>query len=355
MITSILFVDTQALQSRPRGAPSPIALVKELSDSMSGVRREIRSMKAYCAPSVDLSTRCAYRDAGFDIVDSSGSEETLVRTTIDLMTSIERVVDTQEVILLGRSNYTPLLQMLRERKILVSVADRADLTPSVEALADGIIDIDEIVQSGIAKPARPNGGLPLQNEKVLGLVASQPAQETMPKIAQPAIDEGLKLPAAVLPLAVHKSSLSLVDPEQSALDGVDTDVSLLDPDDAKEVTVQASSDTPPVIDQEAPAVKPEPAVAMEPAVDLEGELEAEIVAFVAADQAQRVGGAAPHLEGDNQIDDAASDQVATSSDTDDIADDGDDVDLLLTELMSEGVVVAGKTAQAPALDIVPER
>ncbi|MBV6658386.1 MAG: hypothetical protein KI785_11525 [Devosiaceae bacterium] len=361
MITSILFVDVQAMQARVGGAPAPQTLVGELRQTMHGLDRHFPIMHAYCAPSVDLTTRSAYRDVGFAIHDSSGTDETLIQMTLDLTRTIETQSGLEEVILLGRSNYTPLARLTQAAGVMVSVADRPDMPPSLEALADGIVDIDEIVaartQPGV-RPARPAN-------------PAKPAQAKKPQKAETAPEEGDPWPdpakgpilVAAAGTAASVGAMAVVEAETAEPSAEPPAPVTTAAEEAKVESEPQPSATIHALD--VPATKPESVA--EPAkqdtpqdADLTPELvaqapSAEIVdldAAIAAELSAEATDAAElvELKSDGTKPDAKTETDASQEDGGSV---DQEVDELLSRLMSDGLTQPANDAQA--LDVVPER
>jgi hypothetical protein len=156
MMTSLLLVDVQGFEALAKGQANPAALVGELSHTMHGLTRQIAVMRAYCSNRVSSYRRTAYREAGFEIVETNGPDETLIRMSFDLYEFSSSDATYEEAILLGGStDYTALARLARERLMMVSVVDHATISSALEALADGLIDLDdfEIDRSASIAPA----------------------------------------------------------------------------------------------------------------------------------------------------------------------------------------------------------
>lgn len=311
MITSIMFVDVQALQARVGGSPAPALLVRELAHTMHGLSRRFALMNAYCAPSIDLATRSAYRNAGFAIIDTAGTDETLIRITLDLDACLGAGQHYQEAILLGRSNYAPLARMAQARNVMVSVSDRPDLPASLEALADGIIDLDEIIAAKTAPQAR-------KADPVKAEATPEPEAEAAPQ-------------------------------DDSGGDPWPTP----DPDPKTEPVLVATATTTGLVAAGLVATSDSTVEAATDA-DLEAALEAEIgEAALDGVEAGVIEPADPADVAPVLAQDTAANDDGTRTDSE--ADDplNDEVDALLSRLISDGLGGSGKDARA--LDIVPER
>jgi hypothetical protein len=156
MMTSLLLVDVQGFEALAKGQANPAALIGELSHTMHGLTRQIAVMRAYCSNRVSSYRRTAYREAGFEIVETNGPDETLIRMSFDLYEFSSSDATYEEAILLGGStDYTALARLARERLMMVSVVDHATISSALEALADGLIDLDdfEIDRSASIAPA----------------------------------------------------------------------------------------------------------------------------------------------------------------------------------------------------------
>ena len=170
MMTSLLLVDVQGFEALAKGQVNACALVSELSHTTHGLARQIAVMRAYCSPRVSTFRRSAFRDAGFEIVETSGADETLILMTLDLATLSDGDTPYEEAVLLGGSaDYTALARLARRRMMMVSVANHGTLPTSLEALADGLIDLGDLefeaatgamasAASGSAGVARTTGG-----------------------------------------------------------------------------------------------------------------------------------------------------------------------------------------------------
>lgn len=170
MMTSLLLVDVQGFEALAKGQVNARALVSELSHTTHGLARQIAVMRAYCSPRVSTFRRSAFRDAGFEIVETSGADETLILMTLDLATLSDGDTPYEEAVLLGGSaDYTALARLARRRMMMVSVANHGTLPTSLEALADGLIDLGDLefeaatgamasAASGSAGVARTTGG-----------------------------------------------------------------------------------------------------------------------------------------------------------------------------------------------------
>ncbi|MEM1285441.1 MAG: NYN domain-containing protein [Pseudomonadota bacterium] len=145
MMTSLLLVDVQGFEALAKGQVNAKALVSELSHTMHGLTRQVAVMRAYCSPRVSAYRRTAFRDAGFEIVETSGADETLIVMTLDLEALSDGDTTYEEAILLGGStDYTALARLARSRMMMVSVADHTSVPSSLESLADGLIDLADL-------------------------------------------------------------------------------------------------------------------------------------------------------------------------------------------------------------------
>lgn len=170
MMTSLLLVDVQGFEALAKGQVNARALVSELSHTTHGLARQIAVMRAYCSPRVSTFRRSAFRDAGFEIVETSGADETLILMTLDLAALSDGDTPYEEAVLLGGSaDYTALARLARRRMMMVSVVNHGTLPTSLEALADGLIDLGDLefeaatgamasAASGSAGVARTTGG-----------------------------------------------------------------------------------------------------------------------------------------------------------------------------------------------------
>ncbi|MEM6382712.1 MAG: hypothetical protein AAF739_08570 [Pseudomonadota bacterium] len=304
MITTVVFVDVQSLQARVGGSPAPSTLVAELANTMHGLSRDLRQLHAYCAPSVDLTTRNAYRDVGFAIHDTSGTDDTLIEMTLDLAACLAGPTDFEETILIGRSNYSALARLLKSHNKLISISDRTDLPPSLEALTDGVVDIDEIVASRIKSVSRP---IPLKTadrapsaKATLAAKADEPAASAQHK-QQPAND--IKIPSS------------------PADKGVDVGTKSVDTASSEKAAEQS---TEPKADTSAPKIATAAGVATGAAV-----------VAASADIAKVANGSAPIEDAPLPRSEASNDPVseagasdgATADDTDSKPSEGADIDL----------------------------
>lgn len=156
MMTSLLLVDVQGFEALAKGQANPTALTSELSHTMHGLTRQIAVMRAYCSNRVSSYRRTAYREAGFEIIETSGPDETLIRISVDLHKFATSAATYEEAILLGgTTDYTALARLAREHLMMVSVVDHATISSALEAIADGLIDLDdlEIDRSSSIAPA----------------------------------------------------------------------------------------------------------------------------------------------------------------------------------------------------------
>jgi hypothetical protein len=193
MMTSLLLVDVQGFEALAKGQANPAALVGELSHTMHGLTRQIAVMRAYCSNRVSSYRRTAYREAGFEIVETNGPDETLIRMSFDLYEFSSSDATYEEAILLGGStDYTALARLARERLMMVSVVDHATISSALEALADGLIDLDdfEIDRSASIAPApsyTPRERKPLEPLAPRAPLLSRP--EKTPEKAQDKADD----------------------------------------------------------------------------------------------------------------------------------------------------------------------
>lgn len=156
MMTSLLLVDVQGFEALAKGQANPAALIETLSNGAERESRHLAVMRAYCSNRVSSYRRTAYREAGFEIVETSGPDETLIRMSFDLYEFSASDATYEEAILLGGStDYTALARLARERLMMVSVVDHSAKSSALEALADGLIDLDdfEIDRSASIAPA----------------------------------------------------------------------------------------------------------------------------------------------------------------------------------------------------------
>ena len=145
MMTSLLLVDVQGFEALAKGQVNAKALVSELSHTMHGLTRQVAVLRAYCSPRVSAYRRTAFRDAGFEIVETSGADETLILMTLDLEALSDGDTTYEEAVLLGGStDYTALARLARSRMMMVSVADHTSVPSSLESLADGLIDLADL-------------------------------------------------------------------------------------------------------------------------------------------------------------------------------------------------------------------
>lgn len=156
MITSLLLVDVQGFETLAGGRAGPSALISKLSGSQPspqmGVRnqaslrqtqaRDIAVLRAYCASDIASERRDAYREAGFDIIETAGADETLITMALDMADLAMSDISYEHAILLGGPrDYTALARIARERLMKVSVAKHDGLPASLEALTEANIDI----------------------------------------------------------------------------------------------------------------------------------------------------------------------------------------------------------------------
>jgi hypothetical protein len=156
MMTSLLLVDVQGFEALAKGQANPAALIETLSNGAERESRHLAVMRAYCSNRVSSYRRTAYREAGFEIVETSGPDETLIRMSFDLYEFSASDATYEEAILLGgATDYTALARLARERLMMVSVVDHSAKSSALEALADGLIDLDdfEIDRSASIAPA----------------------------------------------------------------------------------------------------------------------------------------------------------------------------------------------------------
>jgi hypothetical protein len=185
MITSLLLVDVHGLESLAGGQLVPDALVRDLSKPSSGATRQIAVQRAYCAVTVPAEQRAAMRDAGFEIVETAGADETLIQMTLDLADLSFGDVTYEEAMLLGgTSDYTALARLARERLMVVSVASHAHLPASLKALADALIDPDGLEVSKatpVAAPASTRPDAPLSAPAATPTTTPAPAPTAAPE------------------------------------------------------------------------------------------------------------------------------------------------------------------------------
>lgn len=145
MMTSLLLVDVQGFEALAKGQANPTALTSELSHTMHGLTRQIAVMRAYCSNRVSSYRRTAYREAGFEIIETAGADETLIRLSVDLHKFATSAATYEEAILLGgTTDYTALARLAREHLMMVSVVDHPTISSALEAIADGLIDLDDL-------------------------------------------------------------------------------------------------------------------------------------------------------------------------------------------------------------------
>lgn len=185
MMTSLLLVDVQGFEALAKGQAKPAKLIEYLSESMPGLTRQVAVMRAYCSNRVSSYRRTAYREAGFEIIETNSPDETLILMTLDLADLSYGDATYEEAILLGgKTDYTALARVARERLMMVSVASHDDVPSSLEALADGLIDLNEldIDRSSTMSPnLRSRDAAPASPPKQ---TAPEPARETSDKPAQ---------------------------------------------------------------------------------------------------------------------------------------------------------------------------
>lgn len=145
MMTSILLIDVQGLEARVGGGLSPAELLAELSHTMHGMTRQIMVQRAYCSSRISAYRRNVYRDAGYQIVETAGPDETLIMMTLDLADlSGGNAVYEEAILLGGTADYTALARLAHENLMMISVMDHPTITASLEAVADGLIDPDDL-------------------------------------------------------------------------------------------------------------------------------------------------------------------------------------------------------------------
>ena len=145
MMTSILLVDVQGFETLAKGQANPAALAGELSDSTQDEAKPFAVMRAYCSPRVSSYRRAAYREAGFEIVESAGPDETLIRMSCDLCTLAHGGASYGEAILLGgATDYSALARLAHERLMQIAVIEHPGLSPAMQALADRLINLDDL-------------------------------------------------------------------------------------------------------------------------------------------------------------------------------------------------------------------
>lgn len=181
-MTSLLLVDVQGFEALAKGQANPTALTSELSHTMHGLTRQIAVMRAYCSNRVSSYRRTAYREAGFEIIETSGPDETLIRISVDLHKFATSAATYEEAILLGgTTDYTALARLAREHLMMVSVVDHATISSALEAIADGLIDLDdlEIDRSSSIAPApsfKPRERTPSEPLAPRAPLSSRPAK-----------------------------------------------------------------------------------------------------------------------------------------------------------------------------------
>jgi len=145
MMTSVLLVDVQGFEALAKGQANPVALISELSHTMHGMTRQIAVMRAYCSNRVSSYRRTAYREAGFEIIETAGPDETLIRISVDLHKFATSTATYEEAIMLGgTTDYTGLARIAREHLMMVSVVDHPTISSALEALADGLVDLEDL-------------------------------------------------------------------------------------------------------------------------------------------------------------------------------------------------------------------
>lgn len=181
MMTSLLLVDVQGFEALAKGQANPTALTSELSHTMHGLTRQIAVMRAYCSNRVSSYRRTAYREAGFEIIETSGPDETLIRISVDLHKFATSAATYEEAILLGgTTDYTALARLAREHLMMVSVVDHATISSALEAIADGLIDLDDL------EIDRSSSIAPAPSFKPRERTPSEPLAPRAPFISRPA-------------------------------------------------------------------------------------------------------------------------------------------------------------------------
>lgn len=367
MITSILLVDAHALATRNGPTPDPASLVDELTQTMHGVHRQIVVLHAYCDASVRAPYRQALRDAGFAIFDTANAHETLIAMTLDLAGLVGGESVYEEAILLGHADYTALARHARAALMMVSVADHPGVCASLEALADGLIDLDEMQAFRPEEVAVPAGAAAQAEEP-----AEEPAEEgdpwpdpsTGPMLVAGAAAIVPPVVEAALPAASTMSSI----PELPDLPDLPELPELPDLPDPGTLTLEASQSG----EAELPEALPESRQAGDQAGEHEGEhdpldaLFADLAQPVmaapamdepAVDEAEPVA-PVPHSEDEAVLWQHEPADVLVHPATPVNKDLTAEVDELLSRLMSDSLSPRRGSSlgvSAPDLDVVPER
>ncbi len=158
MTTSLLLIDVQGFEALAKGQANPSALRDQLTHTTHGMNRQLAVMRAYCSSRVSSYRKTAYREAGFEITETTGSEDTLILMSLDLAELARADVTYQEAILMaGSADLTSLARFAREHLMSVSVVDHPSVPASLEALADGLLDVADFeIDRMSGPPPAPN-------------------------------------------------------------------------------------------------------------------------------------------------------------------------------------------------------
>lgn len=387
MMTSLLLVDVKGAVDNNSASGlrvMPTKLVAELTHTMHGLSRQIMVMNAYCDASVDSDTRTGFRDAGFAIIDTAGPDETLIMMSLDLASlAVGDAVFEEAILLGGQTDFTALARLARVNLMMVSVSDIGDIPASLEALADGLIDLDEVSEPwtataptleaepepvSVEAPSTPEPDLSEDAAEHDGDGDPWPDPKTGPVfIAGTAGAVGTAVPQLVEQEAEQEAQQAQeAEPEpepvleelagqETQQDGVQAaaEEQTLDEDDPFD---ELFADMGSVIAPSAPTVVPTeiiPSVAMGETADgpvLSAPFEpmveplAPIDPVGPAQTGEPEGGNAPEIA-------AVSPEAKPDSATDEL---NAEVDELLSRLMSDSLS-SDTPSNAPALDVVPER
>lgn len=158
MMTSVLLVDVQGFEALAKGQADPSALLNDLAENKNGSPRHMAVIRAYCSNRVSSYRRTAYRESGFEIVETSSPDETLIRLSLDLHgLATNQNAYGEAIVLGGSSDYTALARLARENLMAVAVVDHPALSSTLKMLAETVIELDDLeIDRSAAIPAAPS-------------------------------------------------------------------------------------------------------------------------------------------------------------------------------------------------------
>ncbi|MEM6711913.1 MAG: hypothetical protein AAF590_06475 [Pseudomonadota bacterium] len=193
-MSSLLLVDVHGLETSAKGPVSPVSIRETLSKTPGEKDRSLTVLQAYCSSRVGGHRRAAYREAGFEVIDTSNSDDTLIRLAIDAALLVSSETEYREMIVLGGpADVTSLARLARGHLMSVTIAKNETAPASLVALTDRHIDVSLFEMDAKDKTEAPSA-------TVIPSSASPSAVPSAPSAASPAApdtkdDEGDAWPA----------------------------------------------------------------------------------------------------------------------------------------------------------------